>query len=163
MALRQQRPGPSALISAVRSLAGVGLLLSATHAGATAYRCDDAGRVTYTNLPCASGKQSEVVPAPLPSAADRADAIRRNKADLARLAEIERNREAARKQDARLATLALRRNPDRGKRAPDCSKLALYAKRAREDIETAGPRDQPAKLIKARRATEDYALSCVRR
>ena len=145
-----------------RVLTGIALLAACGMAGATGtYRCDDAGRVTYSDLPCPSGRQTRIAgTARAPSAEDRAAAIDRARADQAQLATIERRRDQERRQEQRAAALAARR----GERQKDaCPKLALRAKRAHEDVEAAGPRDQPVKRVRARRADEDYMALCRRR
>ncbi len=161
-ATRQALVGPNLL--ALRTVTGIAMLTACGITGATAYRCDDAGRVTYSDLPCPSGRQTRFVEAArAPSAEDRAAAIDRARADQARLDAIERRRDEERRQDQRAAALAARRGIDRGREKDACPKLALRAKRAHEDAEIAGPRDQPTKRVKARRADEDYAALCRRR
>ena len=151
-------------LARLRALTGIALLTACGIAGATAYRCDDAGRVTYTNLPCPSGRQTELrETARAPSAEDRAAAVDRARADQSRLAAIERRREEERRQDQRAAALTARRGVDRGKQKDACPRLALRARRAHEDVETAGPRDQATKRVRARRADDDYAALCRRR
>ena len=143
---------------------GLGALLVSGIAQATAYRCDDGGRVTYTNLPCPSGKQTEVVDrGGAPSAADRAAAESRHRADQAQLDANARERQHERQQDEKAAALATKRNAAHGKESAACARLALRVKRAREDYDTAGPRDQPAKRVRMRRAEDDYATACRKR
>ncbi len=148
----------------IRALAGVGALATCAMAQATAYRCDDAGRVTYTNLPCPSGKQTELKDrAAAPTAEDLAAAQRRQRADQAKLDAIGRDRATELKQDQQAAALAARRNVGFGKQADACTKLALKVKRAHEDYDAAGPRDQPARRVRLRRAEDDYAALCRKR
>ena len=145
-------------------LFGLAACVACTVAGATAYRCDDAGRITYTNLPCTSGKQTELVErSAAPTAEDRAAAANRARADRAKLDAIERDRARERQGDQRAAAIAARKHADRMKQSQSCSKLATKARRAREDYETAGPRDQVAKRTRMRRAEDDYATACRKR
>ena len=150
------RPGLHAAVGL-----GLGLLASSGALHAAAYRCDDAGRVTYTNLPCPSGRQTEIVDrSTAPTAQDRAAADARSRADRAQLTVIDETRERERRQDTKAAAEAARRNAGRGKEAAACSKLALRAKRAHEDFERAGPRDQASQRTRMHRAEDDYAALC---
>lgn len=146
----------------LRSGAAIVTLAACGYAGAAAYRCDGAGKVTYTNLPCATGRQTELQNLPqAPAPEDRAAAAIRRRADDAALAALERDRANTRRSDERAAAIA-RRTAGHDTRAATCTKLALRAKRAGEDAETAGPRDQARKRILARRTDEDYAATCKR-
>ena len=148
----------------VRVGVGLGALMLCGVAHATAYRCDDGGRVTYTNLPCPSGRQTELVDrGGAPSAADRADAEARHRATQAQLDANARARQHERRQDEKAAALAAKRNTAHGKETAACAKGALRVKRAREDYDTAGPRDQTAKRVRMRRAEDDYASACRKR
>jgi hypothetical protein len=138
----------------------IGALSVSGIAGATSYRCDDAGHVTYSNAPCTSGKQSEVGgDAPAPSAADRSAAAARQRADAARLSELTHER----KEDERAAALAARRGKDRGDSMRSCARLAKDAQRAHDDYDIAGPRQQPKARIRMQRADEAYAALCKRK
>ena len=149
------------LASSLQALIGFGLLVSSGLLHAAAYRCDDGGRVTYTNLPCPSGRQTEVVDrAASPTARDRAAAEARNRADRAQLTVIEDTHERERRQDTKAAAVAARRRAGRGKEAAACSKLAVRAKRAHEDYERASPRDQSTQRTRMHRAEDDYAALC---
>jgi len=155
------RPGRA---RALHPWLGLALSLSFTAAHAAAYRCDDAGRITYTNLPCPSGRQTEIVDrAPTPSEQDRAAAEARQRSQRAQLTVIEQGHERERAQDAKAAALAACRNAGRGKELAACSKLALRAKRAREDLDVAPSRDRTAQRARLRRADDDYAALCRKR
>jgi hypothetical protein len=144
--------------------AGLAALMVCGAAQATSYRCDDGGRITYSNLPCTSGRQTELADRDgAPSAADRAAAEARHRANQAQLDANARALEREGRQNEKAAALASRRNAAHGKEAAACAKLALRAKRAREDYDTAGPRDQPAKRVRMRRAEDDYTSACRKR
>jgi len=126
-------------------------------AGATSYRCEDAGQVTYSNLPCPSGRQTTIeADGGTPKADDVAAAAARRRADAAKLAELTRER----KEDERAAALAAKRGNDRGDPMRSCAKLAKAAQRAHDDYDIAGPRQQPKARIRMQRADEDYAALC---
>ena len=150
--------------ASLRGWVGVGLLASSGLLHAADYRCDDGGRITYTNLPCPSGRQTEIVDrAAAPTAQDRAAAEARQRADQARLAAIEQAHERERRQDVSATALAARRNAVRSREAASCNKLALRAQRAREDYDRAGPRDQPQKRTRMRRTEDDHVALCGKR
>ena len=138
----------------------VGALSVSGVADATSYRCEDAGHVTYSDLPCGSGKQTEVVDrATAPSAEDRAAAAARQRADAAKLGELTRER----KQDERAAALAARRGNDRGNSMRSCARLAKDARRAHDDYDVANPAQRPKARIRMQRADEDFAALCRRK
>lgn len=130
-------------------------------AAATTFRCDTEGRVLYSDRPCQTGRQSAVVSTTgTPEPADRAAAESRRRADRAALVTIERER----RRDDRLATAEAGRRNTLGERdRRRCAALDLRARRAREDVERAGPRDQPKARTKAQRAEEDRVVHCPRR
>jgi hypothetical protein len=138
----------------------IGAWIVAGSAGATSYRCDDAGHVTYGNQPCTSGRQTEVVgTGAAPNAEDRAAAIARQRADEATLARLARER----RQDERAAALAARRGTDRGNSLRSCAKLQKDARQAHDDYDLADPRQQPKARVRMQRADEDYAALCKRK
>ena len=142
--------------------ANVACLVCATTglADAASYRCDDAGHVTYSNLPCPSGKQVTIDSSEgAPSPEDRAAALARQRTDAATLTQIDRER----REDERTAALATRRGNDRGNAMRSCAKLAKAAQRAHDDYDIAGPRQQAKARIRMQRADEDYAALCRRK
>jgi hypothetical protein len=139
----------------------VALGLSTPALSAT-FRCEVDGRVTYGDLPCAAGRQSEVAPTRAPRPQDHADALARQKADKASLTAIERQQATDEKTRARIAMAAARGGSDRAKHAEACARLAVRARRAHEDVDLAGPRDQAKARVKEARAAEDYAALCRR-
>lgn len=147
-----------------RALIGVGLLAACDGLQAATYRCDDRGRITYSDVPCTAGRPAGMVePAAAPSADDRAAAEVRQRADRDQLDAWDRTRERERRQDQQAAALAARRNASRGKEVAACDKLASRAKRASEEFERAGPRERSTWRTRLRRAEDDFAALCRKR
>ena len=143
-----------------QTLAMFGACIACGIAGATSYRCEEAGRVTYSDLPCASGRQTPLVGgSSQPTAEDRAAAADRQRSDAAALAQLTRER----REDERAAALAARRGDDRHDSMRSCAKLATAARRAHDDFDVAGPRQQPKARLRVQRADEDYAALCKRK
>lgn len=133
----------------------------AGNAEATTYRCEADGHVTYSNQPCEAGTSTVIGKGPVgPGADDRKDALDRARNDQAKLDAIERERRQDERAAAAAAAAAARRgiDPSRHKRA--CDKLAKAARKAHDDFELAGPRDQPKTRLRMQRADEDYAALC---
>ncbi len=128
-----------------------------------AYRCEVDGKTIYSDRPCNIGRQSEVtIDAVGPGAEDRAAAAARLRNDKATAASLQRDREK-RERDERFERVASRAGFERSRQLNACTKLAVRAKRAHEDYDTAGPRDQPKKRVRMLRADEDYAALCKKR
>lgn len=143
-----------------RPIVMIALAAGAMHidaARATTYRCEGDGHVTYSDLPCEGGKSTIVSQEmPGPSAEDRADALTRAREDQAKLNAIERER----RQDERAAAAAARHGTTDGKHVRACDKLARAARKAHDDFDLAGPRDQPKLRLRMQRADEDFAAMC---
>lgn len=154
------------IFRAWRSVRAIVALAALTACGIAdaAYRCEQAGRVAYSDQPCPSGLQTEIsTRTASPSVEDSRAADDRQKADAARLAAIEHNRDLERRQDQHAAAAAARRDAGIGKQANACRKLASRAQRAHGDYDTAGPREQRARQSRMRRADDDFAALCARR
>ena len=129
-------------------------------ARSAAYRCEADGKIIYSDQPCSAGRQSEVaVDAPGPSAEDRAAAAARLRNDKAAAVAMERDREKR----ERVEHVSARAGSDRSKQFNACTKLAVRARRAHEDYNLAGPREQAKKRVRMLRADEDYAALCKKR
>ena len=135
----------------------LGLCVALPPASAATYRCDVDGRTLYADRPCDRGRESRVADAQAPTAADRASANARARADRAALVALD---EARRRDERHDAAASTRRDVDRRRRLEACTRMTLRARRAREDVETAGPRDQAKARVHARRADEDRAVRC---
>lgn len=121
------------------------------------YRCEVDGKTSYGDQPCSVGRQSEVATAsPQPSAADRAAAATRLRNDKSAAAAMQRDREKRERADLVPGHAA----SEYRKRVRACTKLAVRARRAREDYEAAGLREQPKKRVRMLRAEEDRAMLC---
>lgn len=132
----------------------------ASSAWSAAYRCEVDGKTIYSDRPCNIGRQSEVaIDSQGPSVEDRAAAAARLRSDKATAEAMQRDREKREHADR----IAIRAGPDRSKQVAACAKLAVRAKRAREDYDTAGPREQSKKRVRMLRADEDYASFCKKR
>lgn len=133
---------------------------TATAASAAAYRCEVDGKTLYSDKPCGAGKQSDVaIDTEGPSAADRAAAAARLRSDKAEADAMQRNREKR----ERIEPVSTRAVSERSKQVNACGKLAVRAKRAHEDYDIAGPREQIKKRVRMLRADEDYAALCKKR
>lgn len=122
-----------------------------------AYRCEDQGKVTYSDAPCGS-QARPVATTPAPSdaevrAAQRAaaqDKREANQAVKARRAEQERDFRAQQRAERNLA-----------KQRKHCDKLAQRAKWAKEDADKGGTVKAMRKAdSKRKRAEETYAMDC---
>lgn len=131
-----------------------------TAAWPAAYRCEVDGKTLYGDQPCNTGRQSEVaIDSQGPSAADRAAAAQRLRSDKAAAAVMQREREKR----ERVERVPGRAASERNKEVRACAKLAVRARRAREDYDATGPGDRPKKRIRMLRAEEDYAAQCKKR
>ena len=129
-------------------------------AWSAAYRCEVDGKTIYSDKPCGIGRQSEVaIDTQGPSAEDRAAAAARLRSDKGEANAMQRDREKR----EQVERVAVRAGSDRSKQGYACAKLAVRAKRAHEDYDTAGPREQAKKRVRMRRADEDYAALCKKR
>ncbi|CAN5232310.1 hypothetical protein BH10PSE17_BH10PSE17_17500 [soil metagenome] len=137
----------------LRSIIAIALLtgsgIGAAHAADT-YKCDVGGRITYTDQPCTSGKQSRVAgPSFETSAASRAEAL-------------DRNAEQARRADEAVAAVRLRADEDAKRRTAlaiadrnaETERLRREAAEAEHTQLIYGPRNRPYRppLIQPRRA-----------
>ncbi|CAN5261859.1 hypothetical protein BH09PSE6_BH09PSE6_22460 [soil metagenome] len=103
---RHRRPGKA---GSVMALAFSVLALSTASVAAETYQCDVGGRITYTDQPCTSGRQSRVAgPSLETDAVSRAEARERN-AELSRRADdaVAAARERADEDSRRRAAIAI--------------------------------------------------------
>lgn len=152
--------GPCAIAAIV--VAGTAASCPTAFAGGstTAYKCTTDGRTLYSDRPCATGQQSTyAIDSTNPLPAERAAAHARLRDDQRALAELQRDR--LKREEVVLTPRRL--EAERTRKAATCSRLGLRAKRAQEDYDHAGPRDQLQKQTRSRRAEEDRAAACAKR
>jgi hypothetical protein len=128
-------------------------------AQATTYRCEIGGRVTYGDVPCTLGQQTELAADPAPDAASRKAASGRAKADRAALEAAERDRLRTER------TMAARNEREQAairRQRVACAKLTVRTRRASEDAAAMNGRDTAKAKTRARRAAEDEASQCRR-
>lgn len=116
------------------------------------YKCENAGRVTYTDIPC-DGQQLSVTRPASPRESDDAS-LSRDRKEIARLQTLREQRE---RQDKQIRDLSLRGAAARERK---CKSLALQLKWREEDLRDAplGSQDKARKM--ARRAAEKYRNDC---
>ena len=142
----------------VRHALAFGLLATSGIAGAAgAYRCEIDGKVIYSDAPCSAGKQTEIATPAGPSSADRAEALRRQKADAANAHVMQTQRERKEKKDD-----AVRKKDDaeHARHARSCAKLAAKIKLGRAELYPAGRRQLATRQTRLHHAEEDYAATC---
>ena len=127
------------------------------NAWAETYRCEANGKIIYKDEPCVAGRQSEILIFDKgPSAEDRTAAAARLRNDKAEANTMQHERE-------KREQVAFRAGPDRRREVNACAKLAVRARRAHEDYDTAGLREQAKRRVRMLRADEDYAALCKKR
>lgn len=136
----------AALTAIYLSLSCVGLPAAAI------YKCEQAGVVTYTDIPC-DGQQLPVAVPDKPHETDD-KSLAREKREVAKLQAIREQRE---RQDKQIRDLSTRGAAARERK---CKSLALQLKWREEDVRDApmGAQDKARKM--ARRATEKYRNDC---
>jgi hypothetical protein len=145
------------------AVAAVALVDRAPQAGAaTLYRCEADGRVTYSDVPCPSGRQSTIAGADGPSAADRATAARRLAADRAQMAQFDKQQARADEDDRKAAAQARKDRATAAHHGQVCAALARRAATAHDAFDLAGPSDQGKTRLKAQRADEERDAVCKR-
>ncbi len=119
---------------------------------AAIYKCEQAGVVTYTDIPC-DGQQLPVAVPDKPHETDD-KSLAREKREVAKLQAIREQRE---RQDKQIRDLSTRGAAARERK---CKSLALQLKWREEDVRDApmGAQDKARKM--ARRATEKYRNDC---
>ena len=116
------------------------------------YRCEQNGKIIYTDFPCA-GRELEITRAAAAPQADD-DRLRRERGEVGRLQKLREQRE---RQDQQIRDLAARGAAAREKK---CRSLALQVKWREEDLrETTLDKAQKART-RLRRAQEKYDSEC---
>jgi hypothetical protein len=138
-------------------LAAILLSLSCfTPPAAAIYKCEQAGVITYTDVPC-DGQQLTITVPETPREAERKTdekSLEREKKEVAKLQAIREQRE---RQDKQIRDLSARGAAARERK---CKSLALQLKWREEDLRDAplGSQDKARKM--ARRAAEKYRNDC---
>ena len=124
------------------------------------YKCSTSGSVMYTDRPC-EGRSLELSSAPEPSLSTSSapdsrneDALRREKAEVARLQKIREQRE---RQDQQIRDLSARGAAARERK---CRSLSLQLRWREEDLRIASLTEERKARVRARRAAEKFAMEC---
>ena len=127
-----------------------------TPPAAAIYKCEQAGVVTYTDVPCDGQQLSITVPVKLREAEGKTgdNSLAHEKKEVAKLQAIREQRE---RQDKQIRDLSARGAAARERK---CQSLALQLKWREEDLRDAplGSQDKARKM--ARRAAEKYRNDC---
>jgi hypothetical protein len=138
-------------------LAAIFLSLSCFTSSASAiYKCEQAGVVTYTDIPCDGQQLSVTVPKKSHDREEKTDekSLAREKKEVARLQAIREQRE---RQDKQIHDLSARGAAARERK---CKSLALQLKWREEDLRDAPLNTQTKARKMARRAAEKYRTDC---
>lgn len=128
------------------------LLFFVTPPAAAIYKCEQAGVVTYTDIPC-EGQQLSVTTAEPPKEAED-KSLSNNKKEVARLQALREQRE---RQDKQIRDLSARGAAARERK---CKSLALQLRWREEDLSDSPPGSQDKARKMARRAAEKYRNDC---
>ena len=116
------------------------------------YRCEQNGKITYTDFPCA-GREVEITrSASAPQADD--DRLRRERGEVGRLQKLREQRE---RQDQQIRDLAARGAAAREKK---CRSLALQQKWREEDLRESTLDKADKARTRLRRAQEKFDSEC---
>ena len=138
-------------------LAAIFLSLSCFTSPASAiYKCEQAGVVTYTDIPCDGQQLSVTAPQKSHDTEEKTDekSLAREKKEVARLQAIREQRE---RQDKQIHDLSARGAAARERK---CKSLALQLKWREEDLRDAPLNTQTKARKMARRAAEKYRTDC---
>ena len=120
------------------------------------YKCEQAGVITYTDIPCDGQELSVTVPQKSRSAEEKPDekSLAREKKEVEKLQAIREQRE---RQDKQIHDLSARGAAARERK---CKSLALQLKWREEDLRDAPLNTQTKARKLARRAAEKYRTDC---
>lgn len=116
------------------------------------YKCEQSGRLTYSDVPC--GGQQKEMPSSASATSNHETEMSRAQNELRRL---QNSREQKERQDQQFRNLALRGQVARQKK---CRALALQSKWKQEDAHLAPLASQTKTRRLARRAEEKYQSEC---
>lgn len=120
------------------------------------YKCEQAGVITYTDIPCDGQELSVTVPQKSRSAEEKPDerSLAREKKEVEKLQAVREQRE---RQDKQIHDLSARGAAARERK---CKSLALQLKWREEDLRDAPLNTQTKARKLARRAAEKYRTDC---
>jgi hypothetical protein len=120
------------------------------------YKCEQAGVITYTDIPCDGQELSVTVPQNSRSAEEKPDekSLAREKKEVEKLQAVREQRE---RQDKQIHDLSARGAAARERK---CKSLALQLKWREEDLRDAPLNTQTKARKLARRAAEKYRTDC---
>lgn len=131
------------------------LLLSFSVPALAVYKCEFAGKLAYSDLPCKDGRMKELPIVTAPS--DQGDAQQRLQQDKEKLAELEAQRHRQQVIDERRQQREWKARQAHDKK---CAELAQRLKWANEDFARASLKSRDKAQLKAQRAHEKYQLAC---
>lgn len=137
------------------------LLLMAGHAFAEVYRCEQDGKTTFSQTPCAGGAR-QTIHQPNPQSEPASEAaqqsakqqLKKDQQESKRLETIRHQTEA--KRDREIRAIAAKAEKHKQK----CDAMHLQVKWAQEDLTGASPKSEAKARLKLKRATEKTALAC---
>ncbi|MGE5651800.1 MAG: hypothetical protein ACM34A_16520 [Bacillota bacterium] len=128
-------------------------LLSCSLPALAVYRCEEGGKISYSDMVCAGGRQLDIA-VPATDAADARLRLAQEKSELRRLESDRHKREAKEeKEQARIAHAM-------ASRKKKCDTLARRVKWAEEDSRLARGRSADKTQRKAHRLVEQYDGEC---
>lgn len=116
------------------------------------YRCEQNGKITYTDFPCA-GRELEITRATT-APQSNGDSLRRERGEVGRLQKLREQRE---RQDQQIRDLAARGAAAREKK---CRSLALQQKWREEDLRESTLDKADKARTRLRRAQEKFDSEC---
>lgn len=119
------------------------------------YKCEFAGKLAYSDLPCKVGLMKELPIASAPT--DQENAQQRLAQDKEKLADFEAQRHRQQAIDERKQQKELKARTVRDKK---CAELSQRLKWANEDFASASLKSRDKAQLKAQRAREKFQLSC---
>lgn len=133
------------------------LALSFSSSAWAVYKCEVDGATIYRDMPCASGKESQLPQTNSPSAAEQKKAKQDHARAKKQLAKIERNKQqvASREQKE-----SLQREKAAAAKQAKCRNLELKKRWAEEDAAKASDKSSANANTKARRAAEQLSAEC---
>lgn len=131
------------------------VLLAISTPALAIYKCESAGRVVYSDMPCPGGKPLDLdIASPSGDPTDAQQQAQQDKRELQRIENAKQKEYAA---DERERRSLQKRNASRQKK---CADLALRRKWAEEDAASAHPKSAERAKRTARRAAEKHEQEC---
>lgn len=140
-------------MSARHALATI-LMLSSALPALAMYKCEDGGKISYSDTACAANGKELDIALPPTDAAAAAQRLAREKSELKRLESDRHKREAREEKEQQRIARAL------ASRKKRCDTLARRVRWADEDARLAAGRAADKARRKARRMSEQYEGEC---